>query len=61
MARQVYSKATALVMTQPGEPLDVLTLKDLQVNDPGPGQILVQMLAAPINPRCVSILRCPDN
>lgn len=51
MARRAYANASALVMTRAGEPLDVLALQEMQVEAAGPGQILVQVLAAPINPR----------
>jgi len=52
MARQVNAQASALVMTQPGEPVNVLALKELDVIEPTAGQICVEILAAPINPRC---------
>jgi hypothetical protein len=40
-----------LAMKSKGEPLDVLDLIDLPVAKPGPNQVLVQMIAAPVNPR----------
>jgi hypothetical protein len=40
-----------LTMKSKGEPLDVLELIDLPMAKPGPNQVLVQMIAAPVNPR----------
>ena len=40
-----------LRMKSKGEPLDVLELSDLAQTSPGPGQVLVKMIAAPVNPR----------
>lgn len=40
-----------LIMKRKGEPLDVLELSDLSQKDTGPGQVLVRMMAAPVNPR----------
>lgn len=41
-----------LRMKSKGEPLDVLVFSDLaQAPDPAPGQVLVRMIAAPVNPR----------
>jgi NADPH:quinone reductase-like Zn-dependent oxidoreductase len=40
----------ALVFDRFGDPAEVLQLRDLPVPEPGPGQVRVRMLAAPINP-----------
>mmetsp|Transcript_16452 Transcript_16452/g.28194 ORF Transcript_16452/g.28194 Transcript_16452/m.28194 type:complete len:367 (-) Transcript_16452:357-1457(-) len=40
----------ALVYDEPGEPDLVLRLQEMAVQPPGPGQISVRMLQAPINP-----------
>eukprot|EP00892_Ulva_mutabilis_P008670 jgi/Ulvmu1/6175/UM028_0031.1 len=57
MARQVRAQASALVMTKAGEPLDVLTVKELEVKEPAAGQIRVDMLAAPINPSDINTVQ----
>ena len=47
-----------LRMKGKGEPLNVLELSDLAPTpDPAPGQVLVRMLASPVNPRYVMSYR----
>lgn len=40
----------AIVMDCFGEPRDVLQLREIPAPKPGPGQVLIRMLASPINP-----------
>lgn len=40
----------AVVFEQFGKPADVLAVKEIPVATPGPGEVLVRMLASPINP-----------
>ena len=40
----------ALAFTVAGKPEDVLRLETRDMPTPGPGQVVVRMLAAPINP-----------
>jgi NADPH:quinone reductase-like Zn-dependent oxidoreductase len=47
----------ALVFEQFGEPGDALGLRDLPVPDPGPGQVRVRMIASPINPSDLMVVR----
>jgi NADPH:quinone reductase-like Zn-dependent oxidoreductase len=42
--------ANALVCTRHGEPRDVLKFQQRKIADPGHGQVLVRMIAAPVNP-----------
>src|SRR5580704_14151840 len=42
--------AKALVFDQPGEPGQVLQVREIPQPRPGPGEVRVRMLAAPINP-----------
>ena len=47
----------ALVQERFGEPGEVLSLKDDPKPTPGPGQVLVRMLASPINPSDLMMVR----
>lgn len=47
----------AAVFDQFGEPVDVLKVRDVPVPEPKPGQLLVRMLAAPINPSDLMVVR----
>ncbi|MCE9528640.1 MAG: zinc-dependent alcohol dehydrogenase family protein [Planctomycetales bacterium] len=40
----------AIVFDQPGDPRQVLQLRDMPIPEPPPGHVLVRMLASPINP-----------
>jgi NADPH:quinone reductase-like Zn-dependent oxidoreductase len=40
-----------------GDPAEVLTVEDLPTPEPGPGQVLVRMLARPINPSDLFTIR----
>jgi NADPH:quinone reductase-like Zn-dependent oxidoreductase len=47
----------ALVFDRFGEPSEVLQLQDVPVPEPGPNQVRVRMLASPVNPSDVLIVR----
>ena len=47
----------ALVFDRFGEPAEVLQLKDVALPEPGPGQVRVRMLASPINPSDLLVVR----
>jgi NADPH:quinone reductase len=47
----------ALVFDRFGEPAEVLQLKDLALPEPGPGEVRVRMLASPINPSDLMVVR----
>jgi NADPH:quinone reductase len=47
----------AIVFDRFGEPAEVLELRDVPVPQPGPGQVRVRMLAAPINPSDLMVVR----
>jgi mitochondrial enoyl-[acyl-carrier protein] reductase / trans-2-enoyl-CoA reductase len=46
----------ALVVPQFGDPLEVLELQNRAVADPGPGQLRLRMLLAPINPADLNLI-----
>ena len=47
----------ALVFDKFGDPSQVLQLQDVPVPEPGPGQVRVRMLASPINPSDLMVIR----
>src|SRR6266446_4730347 len=47
----------ALVFDKFGDPSTVLQLQDVAVPEPGPGQVRVRMLASPINPSDLLVVR----
>jgi NADPH:quinone reductase-like Zn-dependent oxidoreductase len=47
----------AVVAQEPGEPSEVLTIQRLPVPEPGPGQVLVQVAAAPVHASDLHIMR----
>jgi NADPH:quinone reductase-like Zn-dependent oxidoreductase len=47
----------AIVFDQFGEPADVLRLREVPIPEPGPGQVRVRMIAAPINPSELLVVR----
>jgi NADPH:quinone reductase len=47
----------AIVLDSFGEPAKVLTFRDIPIPQPGPGQIRVRMLAAPVNPSDLMVIR----
>jgi NADPH:quinone reductase len=47
----------ALVFDKFGEPGEVLQLQDVPVPEPGPGQVRVRMLASPVNPSDLLVVR----
>jgi NADPH:quinone reductase-like Zn-dependent oxidoreductase len=47
----------AIVFERFGEPADVLQLRDVPTPEPGPGQVRVCMLASPVNPSDLLVVR----
>jgi NADPH:quinone reductase-like Zn-dependent oxidoreductase len=47
----------AAVFDRFGEPREVLQVRDLPVQEPGPGQVRVRMLASPVNPSDLMVVR----
>src|SRR2546428_5852698 len=47
----------AAVFDRFGEPRDVLGIRDLPAQEPGPGQVRVRMLASPVNPSDLLVVR----
>src|SRR5947209_6890670 len=47
----------AVVFEQFGEPADVLHLRDVPLPVPGPGQVRVRMIASPVNPSDLLVVR----
>ena len=47
----------AVVFEQFGEPGDVLQVKDVPTPEPGPGEVRVRMIASPINPSDLLVVR----
>lgn len=47
----------AVVCEEFGEPAEVLTLGDLPAPEPGPGEVRVRMLASPVNPSDLMVVR----
>lgn len=47
----------SLVFERFGDPAEVLQLHDLPVPEPGPGQVRVRMLAVPVNPSDLLVIR----
>jgi NADPH:quinone reductase-like Zn-dependent oxidoreductase len=47
----------ALVFDRFGDPTDVLVLRDLPMPEPGPGEVLVRMIASPVNPSDVLFIQ----
>jgi NADPH:quinone reductase-like Zn-dependent oxidoreductase len=47
----------SLVFERFGDPAEVLQLHDLPVPEPGPGQVRVRMLAVPVNPSDLMVIR----
>src|SRR5262245_60512957 len=47
----------AIVFDRFGEPAEVLQVRDLPVPEPGPGEVRVRMLASPINPSDLLVVR----
>src|SRR3954452_17297195 len=40
-----------------GEPADVLSVREVPVPEPGPGQVRVRMIASPVNPSDLLVVR----
>jgi NADPH:quinone reductase-like Zn-dependent oxidoreductase len=51
------SPMKALVFEQFGEPADVLRVRDVSTPEPGPGEVRVRMIASPINPSDLMVVR----
>jgi NADPH:quinone reductase-like Zn-dependent oxidoreductase len=47
----------AIVFDRFGEPADVLTVRDVPIPEPGPGQVRIRMIASPINPSDLLVTR----
>lgn len=47
---------SAIVVREVGKPVEVVRVEPWEVRDPGPGEVLVRMLAAPINPADLNAL-----
>src|SRR5207302_6164666 len=47
----------AVVFDRFGEPAEVLQLRDVPLPEPGPGQVRVRMLASPVNPSDLLVVR----
>jgi NADPH2:quinone reductase len=47
----------AIVFDRFGEPRDVLAVRDIPVPEPGRGQVLVRMIASPVNPSDLMVVR----
>lgn len=47
----------ALVFERFGEPSEVLRVKDVPIPEPGPGEVRVRMIASPINPSDLLVVR----
>src|SRR3954454_15741845 len=47
----------AIVFDQFGEPADVLRVRDVPTPEPGPGQVRVRMIASPVNPSDLLVVR----
>jgi NADPH:quinone reductase-like Zn-dependent oxidoreductase len=47
----------AIVFDQFGEPADVLRVRDVPIPEPGPGQVRVRMIASPVNPSDLLVVR----
>jgi NADPH:quinone reductase-like Zn-dependent oxidoreductase len=47
----------ALVFDQFGEPAEVLRVRDIPVPEPGPGEVRVRMIASPVNPSDLLVVR----
>ncbi len=55
--QQIGIAMRAIVFDRFGEPAEVLSLRDIPAPQPGPGQVRVRMLAAPINPSDLMVIR----
>ncbi len=47
----------AVVFERFGEPSEVLTVRDVPIPEPGPGQVRVRMIASPVNPSDLLVVR----
>lgn len=47
----------AIVFEEFGEPADVLRVRDVPVPEPGPGEVRVRMIASPVNPSELLVVR----
>src|SRR5512135_1968089 len=47
----------AIVFDQFGEPAEVLRVRDVPVPEPGPGEVRVRMIASPVNPSDLLVIR----
>lgn len=47
----------AVVFDRFGEPADVLSIRDVPTPEPGPGEVRVRMIASPVNPSDLLVIR----
>ena len=47
----------AIVFERFGEPSEVLQVREVPIPEPGPGQVLVRMIASPVNPSDLLVVR----
>src|SRR3954451_18354861 len=47
----------SIMFDQFGEPADVLSVRDVPMPEPGPGEVRVRMIASPVNPSDLLVVR----
>ena len=56
MNKEMPSSQTALEYKEHGDPSEVLSLVELPVPKPGPGEVLIEMQASPIHPSDIGLI-----
>src|SRR5690348_5721390 len=56
-SRRITAPMKALVFERFGEPAEVLQVREVPVPEPGPNQVLVRMIASPVNPSDLLVVR----
>ena len=56
MNKEISSTQKALQYQEYGDPGEVLTLVELPVPEPGPGEVLIEMQASPIHPSDIGLI-----
>lgn len=56
MNKEIPSIQKALHYQEYGDPMEVLTLIELPVPEPGPGEVLIEMQASPIHPSDIGLI-----
>ena len=54
--RTVNEKVSAIVIHEHGAPAAVVRVEEIEVPEPGPGEVRVRVLAAPINPADINVV-----